>query len=205
MKKGMMSIHREQLAHILTGCVSDKQGQSMYIQLHPGSAVDLHLPKYKSIRASSQEEGYHYHFNDSCGPWSLSPELMNAKMTNYRDRWNQNAGQKYRMLPDFGHYNLELVDELQRSELKLFRVDPFPSHIATPNIPAELLESFGTARQLDIDLPGVEKMRSVHAVSAAPAETDEEAAASALNVLSADEPESEAQLNSTIRAVAAAK
>ena len=203
-KKGMMSIHKEQLAHILRGCVSDKPGQSMYVRV-PASDSEASLPRFKCIRSTSQGEGFHFHFYHTIKGWKLSPELMNAKMAHFRDRWNQNAGQTYRGFPDFGHCNLELVDELQRAELALFGKDPFPSHIATPLIPDELLESFGTARKLDIDLPGVERLRSEHAARATPGAADENGAASVLLELSSEQPESSpAQLDAAIAATAAA-
>jgi hypothetical protein len=129
---------------------------------------------------------------------------MNAKMAHFRDRWNQKAGQKWRLLPDFGHFDMELTDELQRDELRLYGTDPFPSHIATPLIPDHLLESFGTARSLDIDLPGVERMRSMHAECSAPDAEEGDGAVSALLELSSEQPGGEAQLNAEIAATAAA-
>ena len=52
-KPGLLSIHRQQLTHVLRGCVSDPEGMSMYIDKRQKDGDAL---SYKSKRGSSQLE-----------------------------------------------------------------------------------------------------------------------------------------------------
>ena len=122
---GMIAIVMKLLRHILKGCVSDPPNLPMYFPITGGKddepqMTEAGLVRWKGIRSSSQQEGYHFHKREAAGANTMGPELIHIEDSFFNYCWNIKAGRRYLNEPDTGHFHLELMDEMYAAYVQAY-------------------------------------------------------------------------------------
>ena len=136
----MHQMHISILGHALRGCVSDPIGIPMYRYTKTRSNG---LPFFKTIRGTSQLESFHFHVARAIPTWTVSPQAMDAMIMEYAWEWNCNAAIANLGSHDYGHYNLEILDDLVPLEKRLWGRTAFPEWSVTPHVSPDDLEEMG--------------------------------------------------------------
>ena len=115
---GHMKIFTKELKYARDGLLSDPVGEDksplgMYVP--NGACVETGLQLYRSVRATSQLEGYHLHLRNSISPMAKAAgiEYHNRRGHFHDFRWNVRASIKAGFIPNFGHSFPWLIDSLR--------------------------------------------------------------------------------------------
>jgi hypothetical protein len=110
-------IFKKQMKYVKGGYLSDPPSMDMYIDLpqRPGSKSTV--ARWRCLRSTSAEEGYHFHLARCMreNARGRASELFMTLMTNYFDfRWNVDAAKRCGDVSwTVGHYNLTILDLIQ--------------------------------------------------------------------------------------------
>ena len=192
------------MAYVKKGYLSDPPGMEMYIEMPKPPGSTSRLTKWRCLRSTSAEEGYHYHLA-RCVPENARGRATERTMTlktNYFDfRWNIDAAKRFGDVPwAVRHYDLSLIDMVTRAAAKLGFVGddaPFPGWRTVRWMPQKLFhghhyfyESLKQQRAATLNRAmALDDVEAGHAVTSAAAATavpfaDSDAAAST----AADDP-----------------
>lgn len=83
--KEAWNLYRSTLKHIKTGCLSDIEDMSYYIQIGEDS---LGIPFYKCVRSTSALEGLHQKIRQLIRGFNVSPRFAIALLHEFIHRWN---------------------------------------------------------------------------------------------------------------------
>ena len=102
--------HRQCMEHVWAGCLSDIPGVPMYIEV----GNDGGLPRYITVRGTSQLECYHRWLRACISGSRISPELFRLLLANFNFRWNVRCGVKNRGFSDLRTYSHWVLEEVSR-------------------------------------------------------------------------------------------
>lgn len=91
------------------------------------------LKLYGCKRGSSHLEGFHEHSDNAFAGFWNSPLLYDVCALNFITRWNRKCAVKNLHEPDYGHFNMELVEEVIRKAKRVgddeyVQYKPLPPH-----------------------------------------------------------------------------
>jgi 3'-5' exonuclease len=109
---GMEEVHLNCLGHVLRGCVSDPPDMPMY---YHSKTRKNGLPVYRTVRGTSQLEGFHYHVRSKVPTWNLTPQSMDASVMEFVWAFNCKAGIESLGETDYGFFALDCLDYLVSS------------------------------------------------------------------------------------------
>jgi hypothetical protein len=97
--------------HISKGCLSDVPGIPFYFR--DGETSDG-LPKYRCVRGTNVNEGYHKHLRKLLHHHAGSPQLLHYLLLEFNYRWNIRMGIYYRGLSEEvgGFYDQFMLEEV---------------------------------------------------------------------------------------------
>jgi hypothetical protein len=101
----------KELKYVRKGLLSDNPNLPYYYPTHK-TATGFQM--YNSMRPSSRLEGYHLHLRECFSVTALSSgmDVMDATLNTFDFEWCVKAGRKAGVLPDYGHFNLQLMDAI---------------------------------------------------------------------------------------------
>jgi hypothetical protein len=141
--------------HINSSCLSDPPGVPMYIKVSRKNIdfdkSDLPLPRWTTLRSTSQIEGHHSHVVKATGAQSSSESVRHENLMEYTYRLNHRQAMKHGLvsldLSDF--YELFLLENINSLRLLLGK-DPIYTDVCSIFDYADTGERFGF-RQSSMD------------------------------------------------------
>ena len=106
--------------------------EQMYLNI--GTPLE---PKYRSLRSSSQLEGFHRHILDIISGANNSPEMARAKILMHLQRWNLLAGIRNRGMKDPGTTDLSPLYEIRQMCQNNGWADPYSELPLLPDLPVK--------------------------------------------------------------------
>lgn len=99
----------KELKYVRKGLLSDDPKLAYY---YPTHKTVTGFQMYNSLRPSSRLEGYHLHLRECFSATALSSgmDVMDATLNTFDFEWCIKAGRTAGVFPDYGHFNLALMD-----------------------------------------------------------------------------------------------
>jgi hypothetical protein len=105
--KAVGNLHR----HIATGCLSDISGITMYYETGTSPSG---LIRYRCVRGSCSNEGYHRHLRVLLHHHASSPQYLHYVLLEFNYRWNIRMSIRHQGLPEEigGFYEQHMLEEV---------------------------------------------------------------------------------------------